>query len=201
MVALVGVDACMCTAANADSESKLSATRDAATNSSILDHVLGRATVSTGAGRRRGYSEAVVGHEASVSSNADVVRRFYDAWNSGSIDFAELVADDIVNHQPEVEPERGRRSFADAILGVMTAVPDSRWTISDLLAEGDRVAVRVTWSGTYNAPQFRGVLIPAPGTFSAEHIHIYRVADGKLAEHWVVRDDLAMLRQLGALAK
>jgi steroid delta-isomerase-like uncharacterized protein len=147
-----------------------------------------------------GHSERVArGHASGESSNGDVVRRFYEGWNSGSIDFAELVADGIVNHQPEAEPERGRRQFADAIGRVMAAVPDSQWTISDLLAEGDRVAVRITWSGTYGAPQFRGLPIPVPGTFSAEHIHIYRVADGKLAEHWVVRDDLAMLRQLGAL--
>ena len=133
-------------------------------------------------------------------SSADIVRRFYEGWNSGHIDFAELVAEDIVNHQPEAEPARGRGRFADAIRGVMAAVPDSRWTISDVLVDGDRVAVRITWSGTYGAPQFRGLPITAPGTFSAEHIHIYRVADQKLAEHWVVRDDLAMLRQLGAVA-
>jgi steroid delta-isomerase-like uncharacterized protein len=139
------------------------------------------------------------GHASGESRRGDVVRRFYEGWNSGTIDFAELVAEDIVNHQPEAEPERGRHQFAVAIDRVMAAVPDSRWTISDLLAEGDRVAIRITWSGTYGAPQFRGLPIPAAGTFSAEHIHIYRVADGKLAEHWVVRDDLAMLRQLGAL--
>jgi steroid delta-isomerase-like uncharacterized protein len=133
-------------------------------------------------------------------SNGDVVRRFYECWNSGDINFAELVAEDMVNHQPEAEPERGRSRFADAIGRVMAAVPDSQWTISDVLADVDRVAVRITWSGTYGAPQFRGLPIPAPGTFSAEHIHIYRVADGKLAEHWVVRDDLTMLRQLGAVA-
>jgi steroid delta-isomerase-like uncharacterized protein len=132
-------------------------------------------------------------------SNGDVVRRFYASWNDGDIDFAELVAEDIVNHQPEVEPERGRRPFAAAIAQVMAAVPDSQWTIDDLLADGDQVAVRTTWSGTYGAPQFRGRSIPGPGRFSAEHIHIYRVVDGKLAEHWVVRDDLTMLRQLGAL--
>jgi steroid delta-isomerase-like uncharacterized protein len=132
-------------------------------------------------------------------SNGDVVRRFYEGWNRGDINFVELVAEDIVNHQPEAEPERGRSRFADAISRVMVAVPDSQWTIADLLADGDRVAVRITWSGTYGAPQFRGLPIAAPGTFSAEHIHIYRVADEKLAEHWVVRDDLAMLRQLGAL--
>jgi steroid delta-isomerase-like uncharacterized protein len=111
-----------------------------------------------------------------------------------------LVAEDIVNHQPEAEPERGRTKFADAIKRVTAAVPDLRWRISDVLVDGDRVAVRITWTGTYGAPQFRGLPIAAPGTFSAEHIHIFRVADGKLAEHWVVRDDLTMLRQLGAVA-
>ena len=39
---------------------------------------------------------------------AEVVRLFYAGWNEGSIDFQTLVAEDIVNHQPEVEPERGR---------------------------------------------------------------------------------------------
>jgi len=132
-------------------------------------------------------------------SNGDVVRRFYEGWNRGDIDFVELVAEDIVNYQPEAEPQRGRSPFADAIRRVMAAVPDSQWTIADLLADGDRVAIRITWSGTYRAPEFRGLPIATPRTFSAEHIHIYRDADGKLAEHWVVRDDLAMLRQLGAL--
>ena len=132
-------------------------------------------------------------------SNGDVVRRFYEGWNGGEIDFADLVAEDIVNHQPEAEPDYGRRRFAEAIGLVMAAVPDSRWTILDVLADGDRVAVRISWSGVYRAPKFRGLVIAAPGAFSVEHIHIYRVADRKLAEHWVVRDDLTMLRQLGAV--
>jgi predicted ester cyclase len=132
-------------------------------------------------------------------SNGEVVRRFYDGWNSGEIDFAALVAEDIVNHQPEVAPERGRSPFAAAVRGVMAAVPDSHWTIADLLVDGDRVAVRTTWTGTYGGAQFRGLAVAAAGSFSVEHIHIYRVVEQKLAEHWVVRDDLAMLRQLGAL--
>jgi predicted ester cyclase len=83
----------------------------------------------------------------------------------------------------------------------MAAVPDSKWEITDLVSNEDRVAVRTTWSGTYGAPHFRGAPILTAATFSTEHIHIYRLADGKLAEHWVVRDDLAMLRQLGALGR
>ena len=79
------------------------------------------------------------------------------------------------------------------------AVPDSQWTVSDLLADGDRVAARTTWSGTYQAPEFRGVTVPGPARFAVEHVHVYRISDGKMIEHWVVRDDLTMLRQLGAI--
>ena len=140
--------------------------------------------------------------EEGVMSDADlkrVVVEFYDDWTSGVIDFDTLVDADIVNHQPDAEPARGRELFRAAVTGVMTAVPDSRWDISDLVAEGDRVAVRLTWRGTYRAERFRGFDIRSPKPFAVEHIHIYRVAQGKLAEHWVVRDDLALLAQLGAL--
>jgi predicted ester cyclase len=128
-----------------------------------------------------------------------VVVEFYEGWTRGVIDFEALVDADIVNHQPDAEPARGRNLFQEAVAGVMTAVPDSRWDISDLMAEGDRVAVRITWSGTYHGEHFRGFDIPHPKPFSVEHIHIYRVLQGRLAEHWVVRDDLAMLAQLGAV--
>ena len=56
---------------------------------------------------------------SSGSSNESVVRQFYDQWNNGEIDFADLVAEDMVNHQPEAEPEHGRTRFAEAIVGVM----------------------------------------------------------------------------------
>ena len=103
-------------------------------------------------------------------SVADLVRRFYQGWNNGSIDFADLVAEDIVNHQPEAEPEHGRQRFEEAVKGVMRAVPDSQWTVSDLLADGDRVAARTTWSGIYQAPEFRGVTVPGPARFAVEHV-------------------------------
>jgi predicted ester cyclase len=128
-----------------------------------------------------------------------VVTEFYESWTRGVIDFEALVDADIVNHQPEVEPASGRDQFIAAVTGVMTAVPDSRWDIQDLLLEDDRVAVRIRWSGTYRGGQFRGFNISGPKPFSVEHVHIYRVADGKLAEHWVVRDDLSMLVELDAV--
>jgi predicted ester cyclase len=130
---------------------------------------------------------------------ASVVEQFYEQWNSGAIDFERLTHPKIANHQPEREPEVGREVFRQAIESVMRAVPDSRWTLLKLIRSGDVVVCHNRWSGTWGGSIFRGVPTPSGKPFSAEHIHIYRVEDHQLAEHWVVRDDLGMMLQLEAL--
>jgi len=132
--------------------------------------------------------------------NKAVVQRFYDQWNSGSIDFERLVHPEIANHQPHRDPETGLDSFRRAIEGVMSAVPDSTWTTARLIAEDDFVVCHNMWSGTYGGKAFRGVSTPESERFSVEQVHIYRISDGRIAEHWVVRDDLGMMLQLGAIS-
>ena len=134
-----------------------------------------------------------------AEENKAVVQQFYDEWNAGAIDFDRLVHRDVTNHQPDRDPETGLEKFRRAIEGVMSAVPDSTWTSLRLVAEGDLVVCQNRWSGTYGAPVFRGVPTPSRKQFSVEHIHIYRITDGRIAEHWVVRDDLAMMQQIGAV--
>ena len=136
-----------------------------------------------------------------TNQNKAIVRAFYDQWNTGDIDFASLIHANIVNHQPGAEPERGRERFQRAIQGVMAAVPDSTWKIRALVAESDLVACHVTWSGTYQGTVFRQIPTPHGERFSVDHMHMYRVVDGTLAEHWVVRDDLGTLLQLGAIGQ
>jgi predicted ester cyclase len=131
--------------------------------------------------------------------NESLVHEFYEQWNSGFIDFESLVHPDVANHQPEREPEVGREAFRQAIAGVMGAVPDSKWTILKLVTDGDFIVCHIRWSGTWGGSTFRGVSTPSGRRFSVEHIHIYRVEHHQLAEHWVVRDDLGMMLQLGAL--
>ena len=82
----------------------------------------------------------------------------------------------------------------------MGAVPDSTWTTVRLIAEGNFVVCHNRWSGTYAGKAFRGVSTPEGERFSVEHVHIYRISDGRIAEHWVVRDDLGMMLQLGAIS-
>ena len=131
--------------------------------------------------------------------NKAVIQEFYEQWTAGAIDFDRLVWADVTNHQPDREPEHGLDVFRGAIEGVMRAVPDSTWKTLRLVAEADFVVCHNTWTGTYGGTAFRGVTTPEGKRFSVEHIHIYRLAEGKIAEHWVVRDDLGMMLQVGAI--
>jgi predicted ester cyclase len=132
--------------------------------------------------------------------NKSIVQEFYDQWNSGAVDFELLVHPDIANHQPGREPETGLENFRQAIEGVMGAVPDSKWTTLRLIAEADFVVCHNRWSGTYGGKVFRGFPTSQEERFSVEHVHIYRISDSRIAEHWVVRDDLAMMLQTGAIS-
>jgi predicted ester cyclase len=67
------------------------------------------------------------------------------------------------------------------------------------VADGDLVVVYGRREGTWQAPGFCGVPTPASGKVSVELAHMFRLRDGKIVEHWAVRDDLDMLQQLGAL--
>jgi predicted ester cyclase len=136
----------------------------------------------------------------SPQENKAIVQEFYDQWNSGAIDFERLVHPDVTNHQPDRDPEIGLDNFRQAIEGVTRAVPDSSWATLRLIAEEDFVVCHNNWSGTYGGTVFRKVPSPKGKRFSVEHVHIYRVTDRRIAEHWVVRDDLGMMLQTGAIS-
>lgn len=111
----------------------------------------------------------------------------------------DLIAADFVNHAaPPGAPDAARRgpeSIARAVEMIHSAFSDIRYEAHDIFSDGDKVALRVTMHGTHT-----GSLMGRPPTgrsFSADHIHLFRVADGKIAEHWAQRDDLGMMRQLG----
>jgi steroid delta-isomerase-like uncharacterized protein len=117
----------------------------------------------------------------------------------------ELFAPDFVNHvrlvhvgetsPPPFPP--GPAHMKQLVMTLTTAFPDSRFIVDDVIAAGDKVVGRITWSGTHRG-DFLG--IPATGkAFTVTHIQIYRFAGGKMVEHWAVRDDLGMLRQLGLI--
>ena len=111
--------------------------------------------------------------------------------------FDELVAEDVVDHYAPPGSPPGRDGWKQNRLRFQAAFPDGRWEIADVVADGDLVAVRAPFTGTHNG-EFFG--IPATGRDVAiGSIHICRVANGLIVEHWGNSDDLGMLRQLGAI--
>jgi predicted ester cyclase len=72
-----------------------------------------------------------------------------------------------------------------------------RFEVEDEIAEGDRVVQRVTMSGRHTGPLMGRE--HTDRTFAVRHLNIWRIADGKIADHWGSRDDLGLLKQLGLL--
>jgi steroid delta-isomerase-like uncharacterized protein len=129
-----------------------------------------------------------------------LVRRYFEVLQSGG-DLAlagDLFADDYVAHDPNLPPlPPGPGGVALHVLASRTAFPDQRVTVDDLLADGDRVAVRFTFRGTH-----RGDLLGFAPTGRRVEVHgvaIYRIAGGRIAEGWVGFDVLGLLDQLGVL--
>ena len=84
--------------------------------------------------------------------------------------------------------------------------PDVQLTIQNSVAEGEWVVVRCTFSGTHRGvgrmPVSGGMLVgvqPTGRHFEVQHIHMYQLRNGKIAEHFANRDDLGMMQQLGLL--
>lgn len=91
----------------------------------------------------------------------------------------------------------GGEGFKQILANLFRAFPDAYWTIEDIFAVGDKVANRVRWSGTHS-----GNFFGTPATrrrFEATHMHIFRAADGRIAEHWANRDVLGHREQLGII--
>ncbi len=68
-----------------------------------------------------------------------------------------------------------------------------------LIAEGDLVVIHGIREATWQADAFRGLPTQKGRSVSVELVHIFRIHDGKIVEHWAVRDDLALMKQLSVI--
>lgn len=129
-------------------------------------------------------------------ANTALVRAHYDAvTNSFNPDaIRSQVAADFFDHQT------GKRMSADDVIEHSRALHATfgnlRVTLDDIVADGDRVAVRATWRGVHKGP-FRG-LAPTGKQFAFTGMVFWRIADGKIAERWAEVDFAALAKQLEA---
>ena len=130
-------------------------------------------------------------------NNKEIVEFFCNAvfnkHDLGILD--EYMRDDYIQHNANVPTGKaGFRKFFEATFKV---IPDFKCSFKQIIAEGDRVAVYSTTSGTHT-----GAWIGPAATgnkLSYDVVDIFRVQDGKIAEHWDVADTFRLFQQVGAI--
>lgn len=130
--------------------------------------------------------------------NRQVVTRLYaDVFTDGKLEVAdELVAPGAIDLH-DAEDRRGPARVKEVATMLRAAFPDQQWEVHRLVAEGEHVAMYSTWSGTHQG-QFMGIAATG-ASISVPHLYLFKLEGGQVCEYAAVRDDLGMLRQLGAL--
>jgi predicted ester cyclase len=132
-----------------------------------------------------------------ISAQA-LAAKVFDAMNTGQLEkIRDVVTDDFVDHGSPVPVPPGPDGYI-GILTFVTTVLQIRYEVHDVISDGDMVAIRATAHGV-NAVTPQGIQ-PTGRPFAMKTAHFFRARDGRLCEHWGVRDELDVLYQVGALA-
>jgi predicted ester cyclase len=135
----------------------------------------------------------------SVEENKALMRHLFDESNKGKtaamavID--ELYDTNIVMHCPRGKDICGLKDYKQANEESFDEIPDAYSIIDDMIAEGDKVAVRLTMTGTYVGKM--GDTVSTSKKVTVSMIMIDRVAGGRFVEEWVRYDTLGFMEQLG----
>jgi len=135
----------------------------------------------------------------STEDNKEIVRRQFELLNAGNIhDAAALWAREAWNHGRRVDNET-----LEKVYGSLCSLHETH-ALHELIGEGEWVAVRTSCRGVHaqvpeipvNGGIFTG-LTPTGRSYTAQHIHLFRIVDKRITEHWANRDDLGAARQIG----
>lgn len=136
-------------------------------------------------------------HEQNKRVTRAVLTELFAEGNLHAAD--ELIDPEFINHElPPGNPQgaEGLKQTVSWLRGLWGAM---RAEIKDEICEGDKVVARVIMHG-HHVGEFLGKP-PTGKEFAAQQIHIWRLRDGKVIEHWSCRDDLAQALQLGLIGE
>jgi predicted ester cyclase len=136
-----------------------------------------------------------------------LIEHWVAMFNTGDTSEAnEIAASAFIEHAvapfgaDEPGPVDGPRHLASAVDWLRAQFPDLHMRVEAVVREGDLVAVLMTSTGT-NLGALNGLIPPTGRSFQARQTHWFRVRDGRLAEHWATRDDLATMLHLGVVTQ
>ncbi|MEO6697603.1 MAG: ester cyclase [Gammaproteobacteria bacterium] len=135
----------------------------------------------------------------SIEQNKTIVRRYYEElWNKWSIANAdELIAAEITFRGSLGLNMQGIKSFKEYMAMMQGAFPDFHNAIEELIAEGDQVVARMSYSGTHRGELYG--LAPTGKHVTYSGIAIFRIQHNKIVAGWVIGDALGLMKQLGAV--
>jgi C-1 hydroxylase len=128
--------------------------------------------------------------------NKNLIRRYVETWNRGDIEgLSRFWARDMIHHTRT--KQQGFDEVKQIVADFANAFPDLRFQLSDIVAEGDRVATRMIAHATHLGA-YMGVP-PTGKKISCAVMGVARVVGDQIAEHWGVTDELAIMAQIGLL--
>jgi predicted ester cyclase len=141
--------------------------------------------------------------ESMEDRNKALALRMVALIKDGDLDgYMSCLAETVINHGFQLRREDVRAVLQD----IKDTFPDIRFEPTRVLVEGEWVTMRMWFCGTHRGvsrfPVNSGVLLNLPPTgltCRVEHIHLFRIRDGVVHEHYACRDDVQMARQLGVL--
>jgi steroid delta-isomerase-like uncharacterized protein len=131
--------------------------------------------------------------------NKEVVELLYNMVFRGH-DFSrldEIMRDDYIQHNEDVAG--GKEGFKQFFEQTFKSIPDFSYTMKKIVADGDIVMMYSTTTGTHTGEWIDN---PATGNkLNFDVVDIFRIQDGKIAEHWDVADTLKLFQQLGKITQ
>lgn len=120
---------------------------------------------------------------AAAANKAILHRYAEEIWNQGNLAVVdEVIAPNVVMHVPGAPEIRSREDFRTFVSQLRTSFPDTQWTVKDMVAEGDFVAIHWTFRGTHRR-EFLG-LAPTGKVVTMTATNFYRLRGGQIEQAW-----------------
>ena len=134
----------------------------------------------------------------SLEQNKAIVLQFYKAFDRQDIELGrKLMSADIIASGLDTNPLKGYDAVMQYGAMMFAAFPDGRHILEEVIAEGDRVVTRGIFTGTHQG-ELMGIA-PTGKQVNFSVIHIDRLKNGKIIEHWGQGDVRALMQQLGVM--
>jgi steroid delta-isomerase-like uncharacterized protein len=165
-------------------------------SSALLVSTSASAQAKTDYSLNKSKAEVKMETNKNPNSNKAIVHKLYEEiLNTRKLELlSQVVSDDYAGPRGI----KGPTGFAETVKSVISAFPDIKWTIEDIIAEGDKVMVRWSWKGT-NTGSFDG-FPPTNKVVNHNAINIFQFSGDKIVKAWMQSDRLGFYEQIGVIS-